>query len=306
MVEPWRSDIEWETFCGIIEAGDTANVSRLLDEHPDWLRRRDPELLNLAIHVAAGMERADIVELLARRGSEVDPRDYAGMTPLCYAADNLCFEAASVLIRFGADVRVRDNGERTPLALAAGLHGRRAGRFADLLLEHGASLDLYCALALDRMHEARALIAEDSQVLANTARPEALLAMVVNAIADKIVRRTGVGPSYRRDLAASGRRVDDGQTVAAAILEDMDVLDSLISAGALRYPSYDAVYGAVQLPDPIVAERLLAAGAERVPGPRSGNLCGLFHASQESACGTEMRALLERYGVPNRVNITLK
>jgi hypothetical protein len=166
-----------------------------------------------------------------------------------------------------------------------------------LLLDWGAPFDLFGALALERADEARRILEGAADLIPETHRPESLLAMVVSLIGTRIVQRTRVGPSYRRDRAASGIPTEDEAVVKAAVAEDLDLLDLLIARGALRYPSYDAVYMALELPDPTVAERLLEAGAERTPGPRSGNLLPLRYAAGQSACKERMLALLGRYQI---------
>ncbi len=141
----------------------------------------------------------------------------------------------------------------------------------------------------------RRILDGDPDVLAKTSQPETLLGIAVGIIGDRIVKRTGVGLAYRRHPAASGMPFQDEASVKEAVLEDLDLLDRLIARGALRFGSYDALYQAVALPDTMVAELLLRAGAEQVPGPGSGNRLMLQFAAEQSACKGRMLSLLEQY-----------
>ena len=78
------------------------------------------------------------------------------------------------------------------------------------------------------------ILEEAADLIPETHRPESLLAMVVSLIGTRIVQRTRVGPSYRRDRAASGIPIEDEEVVEAAVAADLDFLDVLIARGALR------------------------------------------------------------------------
>src|SRR5262249_14524394 len=155
-------------------------------------------------------------------------RDEGGLTPLHWAAENLRLEAATVLARNGADLQAKDAGGYTPLSLAAGHYGPRAGRVADGLLALCDPLDLFGALARHLADDVRKILDEDPEVIAQTLRPESLLAMAVALIGQRIIERTRVGPSYRRDRAASGIPVQDDALVEATVLEHIDLIDLLI------------------------------------------------------------------------------
>ena len=60
------------------------------------------------IWVAASLGYADIVDLLAKHGADIEARDqYYGMTPYLRAAQQNMSEAMEVLIRYGADVSAK-------------------------------------------------------------------------------------------------------------------------------------------------------------------------------------------------------
>jgi ankyrin repeat protein len=289
---------EWNAFVDVIESGDVTEVERLLDEHPAWLHYRDPHLSWRPIDVAVRNDHIELVERLIHRGAEVDAHDQWGRTPLHWAGEGLALAAAIVLVDHGANVRTKDAGGGTPLIEAAGRYGPEAGPFVDFLLERGASLDLYTALALERGEEARRILSEDPDAVAKTVLPEVLLRQVIGLISLKTIPLTIAESRSRRALDASGKGVDYATAVRAAVLEEMDLIDTLIARGALQYPSYDALYDAFELPDPMVAERLLEAGAERVARPGSPDRFGLFYAVRNSVCKEHMCSLLVRYGVP--------
>jgi ankyrin repeat protein len=91
---------------------------------------------------------------LERRPELVNACDRRGWSPLHTASATFDERFAAWLIEHGADVNRRGPGGRTPLDVAAGAAGRRAGApdrfaaFAALLLRHGAELTPRAAVAL--------------------------------------------------------------------------------------------------------------------------------------------------------------
>ena len=93
------------------------------DIKPYILGRQNVERLNDKIpiyrYIAPTASIADSVRLLLDRGAEIEARDGAGRTPLCYAVKARTIDTVQLLLEGGAEIEARDNGGRTPLSHAA-------------------------------------------------------------------------------------------------------------------------------------------------------------------------------------------
>jgi ankyrin repeat protein len=132
--------------------GDLRSVRRILKQHPKLARGQNGELQPL--HVAAGNNLADVVELLLNYGADVNARDHEGRTPLHHAAE-LSLEAADVLILASANPSVVDNGGYTPLTIAITNQTENGRKIIDLLLKSGAQFDLTAAACIGDLHRVR-------------------------------------------------------------------------------------------------------------------------------------------------------
>ena len=72
-----------------------------------------------ALHRAAEVDDAPIIELLISHGAKVGARDEVEWPPLHYAARNGCSDAVQTLVQCGANVRLQDYRGRTALHLSA-------------------------------------------------------------------------------------------------------------------------------------------------------------------------------------------
>jgi cytohesin len=93
-------------FFAAVKAGDTAAVQRHLDAGLN-VHAKDPDPAHdgwEAIHVAAQLGNADIVQLLLDRGARPDEKTKAGETPLELALRAKHPEVAALLIASGADL----------------------------------------------------------------------------------------------------------------------------------------------------------------------------------------------------------
>lgn len=76
------------------------------------------------LHIAARWKDGDLVRYLIERGADVNVRDYLSWSPLMWASLRGNDSAVDVLIKSGADVNFRDIDKNTPLILAA-WHGHK-------------------------------------------------------------------------------------------------------------------------------------------------------------------------------------
>lgn len=74
---------------------------------------------NTALNLAAGYESIKIMELLIKKGANLNAIDYNGLSPLNISIIRGCLKAAELLIKSGADINLADNMGRTPLMISA-------------------------------------------------------------------------------------------------------------------------------------------------------------------------------------------
>ena len=114
-----------------IRDGDLKAVRAQLDAGVDVnARDADGDTSLLLAAVYAGPE---CVELLLKKGADVNVANKLGVTPLHRAATN--YEKAKLLIDAGANVKVTTKSGRTPLTLAAHKYGN--SKTVKLLLDKG-------------------------------------------------------------------------------------------------------------------------------------------------------------------------
>jgi len=89
------------------------------------------------LHLAATMNKADVVRYLIEKGIPVDTRDPQGRTPLMMASDSNALAAARQLLDDGADPKAQDHTGATPLHYAL-----FSVDMARLLLDRGADVNV--------------------------------------------------------------------------------------------------------------------------------------------------------------------
>lgn len=124
-----------------VRADDVRAAERLLDADPslvDAEGTRGEQMGQTALHVAAQCRRAEMVELLIRRGADVNAIDHDADSVLHHAAANSGAQLLAALIEAGARVNVKNNFRHTPLhaAVAAGDVGA-----VRVLVDNGAEVD---------------------------------------------------------------------------------------------------------------------------------------------------------------------
>lgn len=98
-------------------------VRELLDRGAD-VEARDTPLLRTTGY----SESPAIMELLLKRGANVNARNFKGQTSLHYAVEYGCWRSLPILIAHGADLQARDNSGQTPLQMALS-HGESGWSF---------------------------------------------------------------------------------------------------------------------------------------------------------------------------------
>jgi ankyrin repeat protein len=156
-----------------------------------------PEAGETPLHLAAEEGHAEVARMLIAKGADQNIKDESGQTPLYRACDKRHLGVVKLLLAKGAAVNIRDTSQYTPLheavadkaiteaLLAAGAdpnavadgwsplvwaayHGH--SDTAELLLAHGAKLDLATACLLGKVKEVERFVASDAK-LVNAPQP---------------------------------------------------------------------------------------------------------------------------------------
>ncbi len=159
-----------EAVAGILDAAWRGEVDMLrarLDAHPELIDALGTGFVKQsALHRAACQSRHACLRLLIDRGADVDVRDFPDNAyPLHVAAAVADLETVRILVEAGADViGEADDYEVGVLGWATCFRTVRED-VATYLLEHGARLNLWTAIALDRVDAVRGMIAGDATLL---------------------------------------------------------------------------------------------------------------------------------------------
>ncbi|KAL0374390.1 UNVERIFIED_CONTAM: protein CfxQ [Sesamum radiatum] len=108
------------------EAGDLIAFQTLLRQNPALLNQRSILMAQTPLHVAASLNRVEMVKYLLDWGGpgkvELEAKNVYGETPLHVAAKSGCNEAARMVLDYGAYIEARTNEGKTPFGyVPAGL-----------------------------------------------------------------------------------------------------------------------------------------------------------------------------------------
>src|SRR5262245_41472111 len=142
------------------EKGRADELGRLLDAHPDLIDARGGNSWGrTALHMAAWRNRAACARLLLDRGADVRIRDYGDNAyALHFAADAADLDVVTLLVEAGSDVVGEGDDHQVGVLGWATCFGRGRDDVAAYLLAHGAGLNLWSAIALDRADDVRGFI----------------------------------------------------------------------------------------------------------------------------------------------------
>jgi len=94
---------------------------------------------NTALHLAASLGDVDLVEILIRKGANVNAVNGEGLTPLHLSIKLGWPSIASTLIKEGADITTSDSSGRSPLQLAIKACSEQSG-IAELPFSKGIKI----------------------------------------------------------------------------------------------------------------------------------------------------------------------
>jgi ankyrin repeat protein len=149
--------------------GDVAALAARLDAHPELIDELAGRGFFKAtpLHLAARHNRPGAIRLLIERGADVDAREFPdNAAPLHFAAMYGDLEAVRLLVEAGADVDGKGDDPGVGVLGWATCFKEVREDVAAYLLNRGAALNVWTAIALDRPDELRAMIGRDPSLLA--------------------------------------------------------------------------------------------------------------------------------------------
>lgn len=220
---------------------DRAEVARLLQAHPEYLRS------TRAIFAAAKQDRADVVEFVLQLGVPVEIEDAKKLRPLHVAAAHDALRVAGLLVERGAAIDpIEGNWYNTPLGFAV-YHDHP--RMIELLSPH--SRDVWNLAFTGQVERLREVLSAEPQLAMVTGESTPLFwlpddeAKAVEIIELFLAR--GADPGFRRTDGMSAadvakkRGLDEAaaKLTAAATSTTVSNLESLARDLALAYESGD-------------------------------------------------------------------
>ena len=150
-----------------VQSGNVSELDTLLDTRPELIDAMGGGLKKAtALHLAVLRNHHAVVQLLIERGADLDPRDFPdNATPLHFAAVHGELETIRLLVEAGADVDGKGDDYEVGILGWATCFQKVREDVANYLLAHGATLNLWAAIALDRADDVRAMITPQPTLL---------------------------------------------------------------------------------------------------------------------------------------------
>jgi ankyrin repeat protein len=147
--------------------GRVDDLRQLLDANPDLIDARGGGFGGrTALHMAAWRNQQACVRMLLERGANVRIRDYGDNSyALHFAAEASDLATVEMLVDAGSDVVGEGDDHQVGVLGWATCFRRVREDVAEYLLRHGATLNLWSAIALDRVDEVQNFVARDPSLL---------------------------------------------------------------------------------------------------------------------------------------------
>jgi ankyrin repeat protein len=282
---------EEQTINAILDAAENGRLDalrQLIDAHHRLINARGGNFQKqTALHKAAWHNHEPCVRLLMERGADVRIRDHGDNAyPLHFAAEAADMAIVKLLVEAGSDVIGEGDDHGLGVLGWATCFSRAREEVAAYLLRHGARLDLWSAIALDRVDDVRRLVTREPALLtARMSRNEHHRTPLHHAAAKN-------RPNVVRLLIALGADVNatdatGGTPLTTAAQENADaVVALLLGAGA----KLDFI-AALSLKRYDVAEAMLREDPARI-GPDGRDAVALHLAAAKNDAET-VRWLIE-------------
>jgi hypothetical protein len=129
-------------------------VEHLITKHPQDVNADGGYYVRPLVAALAG-EHFQTADLLRHNGADLDARGLIGRNPLHATADSGNLEVVRILIEYNpADINARDEYGSTPLSLASASYNHKDGSVHQLLLEHGADINMQDQSGWTSLHHA--------------------------------------------------------------------------------------------------------------------------------------------------------
>ncbi|MBQ4875029.1 MAG: ankyrin repeat domain-containing protein [Rickettsiaceae bacterium H1] len=90
-----------------VYTGDLAEVTRILNENPDFLYQKN-EHEDTYLHIAASRGNNDVMKFLQKKGLNVNTKNKYGSTPLHHACYNAELDVIKTLVELGGDINAKN------------------------------------------------------------------------------------------------------------------------------------------------------------------------------------------------------
>jgi ankyrin repeat protein len=148
--------------------GDVRALAALLDEHPDMLNLRTRPYEWTLLHVAAAEGRLQAMDLLLRRGLDVNARDTGDNSyAMHWAAAAGHLDVVRRLADAGGDVVGRDDDHGLEVIGWATCFDVCQDAVAEFLVSRGASHHIFSAISMNLADEVRRIVAADPGALSS-------------------------------------------------------------------------------------------------------------------------------------------
>lgn len=218
------------------QSGDVATLAAKLDQHPDLINALAGRgfAKATALHLAALRGQLDAIRLLIERGADLDAREFPdNAAPLHFAAAYGHLGAVRLLVEAGADVDGKGDDHAVGVLGWASCFNQVHADIAVYLLDHGAMLNIWAAIALDRDDDLRAMIADDKSLLtAQMTRNQHRRTPLHHAAARNRLRMVRLLLELGADPNAMDATGATPLTTASQERADPDIIAALLEAGA--------------------------------------------------------------------------
>jgi ankyrin repeat protein len=165
-----RPDDEMQAIQSIMRAAQSGDLEALragLDAHPEWIDALGGGFEKAAaLHLAVLRNQHAAIRLLIERGADLNRREFPdNAAPLHFAALHGDMATIRLLVEAGADIDGNGDDHGIGVLGWATCFGDLRQEVAGYLIAHGAKLNLWTAIALDRADALRAMIAGDRSLL---------------------------------------------------------------------------------------------------------------------------------------------
>jgi ankyrin repeat protein len=254
---------------------DTRALARLLDAHPEKLEARNKPYEHTLLHVAAFAGRLENVDLLLRRGLDVNAREHGDDTyPMHWAAAAGHLEVVRRLADAGGDVVGHgDDHELDVIGWACAWDGADDSAHravADFLVSRGARHHIFSSIAFNMGDEVRRIVARDPAALSKRQSHNEDFRLPLHFA---VLRNRSEMVALLLELGADPLARDGSGYPAAAYATQPDVDRSMMEMIRARVGATD-LFTDLALGDWDSAERILGENPAVVKpgGPSSGVL----------------------------------